>query len=154
MGSNFTRVSSLTVVIGTVIFLYLLTKSSVSSFTHDESFTYLHFCHNSFMDIISYKNWYSNNHLLNSLFMKYSEQLFGSSEIALRLPNLLLLLVYMVYGHLLFRRTSQLLAVAVFVLLCTNILLIDLFGLARGYGMSCGFMLMSLYHFMQSFNEP
>jgi Dolichyl-phosphate-mannose-protein mannosyltransferase len=105
------------------------------------------------MDIISYKGWYSNNHLLNTLFMKYSEKIFGSSEIALRLPNLLLLIVYMVYSYLLFRKTNHLLSLALFVLLCTNVLLIDLFGLARGYGLSCGFMLMSLYHFIQSFHE-
>lgn len=138
---------------GAFIFVFIVAKASVSSFTHDESFTYLYSAHGSFMDIISHKNWYSNNHLLNSLFIKYSEQLFGSSETALRLPNLLMLLVYMAYGYLLFRRTDRLLAISVFVLLCTNVLLIDLFGLARGYGLSCGFMLMSLFHFIQSFRN-
>ncbi|HMG13902.1 MAG TPA: hypothetical protein VK590_00575, partial [Saprospiraceae bacterium] len=85
--------------------------------------------------------------------MKYSEILFGTSEISLRLPNLILLLVFMIYSFLLFRKTNQLLALAIFILLCTNNTLIDLFGLARGYGLSCGFMLMSLYHFIQSFYE-
>ena len=154
MGHKFLSVSfSTTLLIGAVIFFYIFTKSSVSSFTHDESFTYLHYPHTSFMDIVSYKDWYTNNHLLNSLFMKYSEQIFGSSETALRLPNLLLFIVYMVYGYLLFRRTNQFLVVAVFVLLCTNNMLIDLFGLARGYGLSYGFMLMSLYHFIESFYQ-
>src|SRR3989304_6702936 len=153
MRVNFLRISLATLLIGigTGIFLYIFTKASVSSFTHDESYTYLHYPHASFMDIVSYKGWYSNNHLLNTLFMKYSEKTFGSSETALRLPNLLLFIVYMVYGYLLFGRTCQLLAVAVFVLLCTNNLLIDLFGLARGYVMSWGFMLMSFYHFIESF---
>lgn len=84
--------------------------------------------------------------------MKYSEQLFGSSEIALRLPNLLLLIMYMVYSYLIFRKTSPLLTISLFIILCTNTSLLDFFGLARGYGMSCGFMLMSLYHFIQSFD--
>ena len=83
--------------------------------------------------------------------MKYSELLFGSSEFALRLPNLLLFIVYMIYSYLLFRKTNQFLSVAIFILLCANSSLIDLFGLARGYGLSFGFMLMSLYHFIQSF---
>ncbi len=139
--------------IGSVLFLFVFTKSYVSSFTHDESFSYLNYCNDSFMEIISYSDWYTNNHVLNSLFMKYSEQLFGSSEIALRLPNLLLLLVYMVYSYLLFKNTNPILTIAMFSLMCTNCSLMDLFGLARGYGMSCGFMLMSLYHFIEYFKN-
>ncbi|MBC8146669.1 MAG: hypothetical protein H8E98_01655 [Bacteroidetes bacterium] len=151
MKRNFPIVIFSIILIGIVIFLFIFTKSSVSSFTHDESYTYLNYPHDSFMDIVSFKQWYSNNHLLNSLFMKFSEQIFGCSEIALRLPNLLLLLVFMAYGFSLFRKTNQLLALAMFALLCSNNALIDLFGLARGYGLSYGFMLMSLYHFIQSF---
>ena len=139
--------------IGSILFLFVFAKSYVSSFTHDESFSYLNYCNESFMEIISYSNWYTNNHVLNSLFMKYSEQLFGSSEIALRLPNLLLLVVYMVYSYMLFKNTNPFLTIAMFSLMCTNHLLMDLFGLARGYGMSCGFMLMSLYHFIKYFKD-
>lgn len=134
--------------IGSVLFLFVFAKAYVSSFTIDESFSYLNYCNESFMEIITYSNWYTNNHVLNSLFMKYSEQLLGSSEIALRLPNLLLLIVFMVYSYLLFRNTNSYLTVAMFTLMCTNYLLMDLFGLARGYGLSCGFMVMSLYHFI------
>src|ERR1051326_42770 len=128
---------------GVILFFYIAIKASISSFTHDESFTYLHYPHDTFMNIISYKNFYTNNHILNSLLMKYSELLFGSSEFALRLPNLLLFIVYMIYSYLLFRKTNQFLSVAIFILLCANSSLIDLFGLARGYGLSFGFMLMS-----------
>ena len=138
-------------IIGSLLFIYIFIKAYNSSFTHDESYSYLRYVHISFMDIISHKNSYTNNHLLNSLFMKYSEMLFGSSEISLRLPNLILLLVFMIYGFILFRKTNQLLVLAIFIILCTNNTLIDLFGLARGYGLSCGFMLMSVYHFIQSF---
>jgi hypothetical protein len=137
--------------IGIVLFIYVFIKSYTTSFTHDESFSYLHYSNESFIEIISCSHCYTNNHLLNSLFMKYSEKLFGSSEIALRLPNLLLLIVYMIYSYLLFKNTNSFLTVAMFTLMCTNCVLIDLFGLARGYGMSCGFMLMSLYHFIRYF---
>ena len=81
--------------LGALLFSYVFTKANMASFTHDESFTYLNYPHQSFIDIISFNDWYTNNHILNSLFIKYSEQLFGNSELALRLPNLLLLLVYM-----------------------------------------------------------
>ena len=141
--------SALIFLIGTILFLYVIIKANYASFTHDESFTYLHYCHQSFMEIISFSDWYTNNHILNSLFMKYSEQVFGNSELALRLPNLLLLLVYMLYSYCLFKDKNILFTIMIFLLLCTNYILMDLFGMARGYGMSCGFMVMSLYHFIE-----
>lgn len=137
--------------IGAAIFTYIIIKANVASFTIDESFSYLNYVHTSFMDIISFKNWYTNNHILNSLLMKYSEKLFGNSEISLRLPNLLLFGVYMAYSFLIFRKNNQLIVVGIFILLCTNNSIIDFFGLARGYGLSFGFMFMSLYHFVKSF---
>jgi hypothetical protein len=103
------------------------------------------------MELFSYQRSYTNNHLLNSLFMKYSELLFGNSELALRLPNLLLFIVFLSYSYFLFKKENKLLAISVFVLLCTNTTVTDIFGLARGYGMSCGFMLMSLFHLIRSF---
>ncbi|MGZ4054456.1 MAG: glycosyltransferase family 39 protein [Bacteroidia bacterium] len=103
------------------------------------------------MDIISHKHPYSNNHLLNSLFIKYSEKLFGTSEFSLRLPNLLMLLVFFTYLFLLLKKCNRILGVSIFILICTNVYLIDFFGLARGYGISIGFMVMSLYHFIESF---
>jgi len=135
-------------VIGALIFSYIFTKASITSFTHDESFTYLHYPHTSFMELISFSDWFMNNHIMNSISMKYSEQLFGNSELALRLPNLLSLLIFLFYGFKLFQRKHPILLISVFILLSTNVMLIDLFGLARGYGLSCGFMVMSLYHFL------
>lgn len=135
---------------GLAVFAFIATKAKVSSFTHDESYSYNFYVHNSFMDIISHKNSYTNNHLLNTLMMKYSEMLFGSSELALRLPNLLLLLVFFIYTFLFIRKSNLLLGASIFVIMFTNTDLIDFFGLARGYGISIGFMVMSLYHLVQS----
>lgn len=138
---------------GSLLFLYVLLKANVSSFTHDESFSYLQYCHQSFMQLISFSDWYTNNHILNSVFMKYAAMLFGNSELALRLPNLVLLLVYMLFAYLLFRKSHPIVALVTFLLLSSNRLLMDLFGLARGYGLSCGFMLMSLYFFLAYLRE-
>jgi hypothetical protein len=148
---NFLKIHAITLLLGVSVFSYIVIKASISSFTHDESFSYLHYISTSFMDIISFKDWFTNNHILNSLLMKYSEKLFGNSEFSLRLPNLLLFIVYLVYSFLLFRKNSKLLIVSIFLLLCTNNALVDFFGLARGYGLSFGFMLMGLYHFIQSY---
>lgn len=139
---------------GALVSLFMVTKATVSSFTHDESYTYLHYPHDSFIDIISFSNWFMNNHILNSLFMKYAELLFGNSELALRLPNLLALFVFMMYSYKLFQQKNPLLQISLFIILCTNVFLIDMFGLARGYGLSYGFMLMSFFHFIAYFTKP
>jgi len=138
---------------GAVIFIYIFVKASVSSFTHDESITYLQFVPTGIFDILTFKSCNTNSHILNTLLMKFSEQLFGASEVALRLPNLLLFLVYMAYSYKLFKYSNRVLGFALFVLLVTNNAMVDFFGLARGYGLSFGFMLMSLYHFILSFND-
>jgi hypothetical protein len=135
--------------IGASVFAFIFFKSSTASFTHDESFTYLHYPHASFQKIISFSDSYTNNHILNSLFMKYMELLLGSSEIALRLPNLMLLIVFMVYGFLMIKAFNPWIKVPLFVILISNMLMIDLFGIARGYGLSIGFMVIGIFHFLR-----
>jgi hypothetical protein len=145
------KVNSIIVLLGLAVLSFITVKATISSFTHVESFSYLHYVHTSFMDIISFRDYYTNNHILNSLGMKYSQMLFGTSEFALRLPNLIMFAVYMAYCFLFFRKQNAWVLIGMFVILSTNTYLIDLFGLARGYGLSIGFMTMSLFHFIQSF---
>lgn len=133
---------------GMAAFIFIFYKSASTSFTHDESFTYLHYPHTAFQKIISFSDSYTNNHILNSLFMKYVEAVLGNTEIALRLPNLILLIVFMVYGFLLLRPLNAWIRVSAFVLLISNVMMLDLFGLARGYGLSIGFMVMTVFHFL------
>lgn len=139
--------------IGFLVLLFVSIKAGSASFTHDESFSYLHYSNQSFMQLISFSDWYTNNHILNSILMKYSEVVFGNSEFALRLPNLILLLVYMLYSYRLFKDKGNVLKACMFILLCSNVLLMDLFGLARGYGLSCGFMMLCIFHFISYVKE-
>lgn len=138
--------SAFVFLLGLSVLSFVVFKSLHSSFTHDESYTYLHYPQATFFQILSFGNSFTNNHVLNSLLMKYSEVLFGNSEFALRLPNLLSFVLYMVYCFRFFRHQHPLLRVAFFVLFCANHVVADLFGLARGYGLSMAFMMMSLYH--------
>jgi hypothetical protein len=141
----------LILIAGLASFFFIAAKANSASFTHDESYSYNSYVHNSFMDIISHKNSYTNNHLLNTLLMKYSERMFGASEIALRLPNLIMMLVFCAYLFLILKRCNSILGASIFILAVTNVGLLDFFGLARGYGISIGFMIMGIYHLIQSF---
>lgn len=127
-------------------FAGLTYRAAHSSLTIDESFSYLVYVPSSANDIISYRNSYTNNHPLNSLLMKVAAAVFGPSELALRLPNLLAFLVYAGYGLLLVRRWPSLLAAGSLILLCSHPTMLEFFGVARGYGLACAFSAMGTYH--------
>jgi hypothetical protein len=145
---------SLIALSGLALLVYVILKAQQASFTHDESFTYLDYVHQSFMDIISYKTPYTNNHILNTVLMKYAEELWGSSELVLRLPNILACAIYLVYGFRLLKRMPLVMVFPAFLCLICHMQLCDFFSLARGYGLSFAFMLMSLYHLIRYFDKP
>ncbi len=137
---------SLVVLSGSGLLVFVIYKAYNLSFTHDESYSYLHYVHQGFMDIISYKTPYTNNHILNTVFMKYCEAFFGNSEIALRLPNIAAFIIYSSYATLLVYKQFPKLLFPCYLLLVFNPYLLDFFALARGYGLSIGFLLMSIYY--------
>jgi hypothetical protein len=88
----------------------------------------------------------ANNHLLNTWGMRLCEKLFGSSPFALRIPNILLSMLYL-YGALQFaQRQKQLFpALVVLVALVFHPYLLDFFGLARGYGLYISLLLSAIW---------
>lgn len=136
---------------GISLLAYIIYKATHLSFTHDECYTYLHYVHQGFMDIISYKTPYTNNHILNTVLIKYFEELFGNSELVLRMPNVLAFIVYSVYAVLLLYKYAPKLIIPGYLLLTLNPYLLDFFALARGYGLSIGFLVMSIYYICNYF---
>jgi len=136
----------LAVLFGLGVTWFIVFKASLASFTHDESYTYTHYVHQGFMDIISYKTPYTNNHILNTVLMKYSEVCFGSSELSLRLPNILAFIIYSIFSILLLYQHIPKLVFPFYLLLVLNPHLLDFFALARGYGLSFAFLIMSFYY--------
>jgi hypothetical protein len=83
----------------------------------------------------------ANNHLLNSLLSGACQAAFGRIPLALRLPNLIAHAVFLVASwRLLSRVAGKGAALAGFALLNGNPLLLEIFGLARGYGLALGFV--------------
>lgn len=124
-----------------------LYKAAHASFTHDESYTYLHFVNTSVMDISSYIEPSTANHILNTLLMKFSQALLGTSELTLRLPNIFAHLLYMIFVFKLFDRYCNTYFILFFILLNANPFLLDFFSLARGYGIAIGLMTAGFYYY-------
>ncbi|RXK59258.1 hypothetical protein ESA94_14045 [Lacibacter luteus] len=142
--------------VGLFFLWYLAQRSAALSMTHDESST-TNVVDGSFTDIMFAANMFgtANNHILNSLLLKFSVQLFGWHEWSIRLPNVLFFLVYYAAAILIVQRITQnrWLQVTGIVLFCTPHFLLDYFSLARGYGMATALEMMSLYFLLLYFAE-
>lgn len=129
-----------------LLFSYVVLRALWVSCTIDEAITYGDYVQDSWWHIISYYHCSANNHLLNTLLMKLFS-LGGSSIFVLRLPNVLLFTLYLMYSWRLSQffpaRLQQLCA---FLLLNINPFVLDFFSLARGYGMALSLMMASLYY--------
>src|SRR4051812_48575746 len=118
--------------IGAAVFLYILLRAFLVSFTHDEGLTVMEYATQP-LSVINKVSW-TNNHLLNSWLCRLNLDWFGASEISFRWPNVFAGLLYIVFSARLLRKItgdSWLTVIAFLALLC-NTFLIDFFGLCRG----------------------
>jgi hypothetical protein len=132
-------------ILSSALLIYVLLRAQNLSFTHDESLSYTIVEGNT-----AWLNT-ANNHNLNTILMLVSKKIFGSSEFALRLPNVLAFFLYLIACYLIFKSSRNnwffLLGIA-FLLL--NPFLLEFFSLARGYGLSLAFMLMSMFFIIKN----
>lgn len=111
----------------------------------------------SIADLISFKYVDAQSHFLQSLLSILCWRGFPETYegITIRLPSLLGLAAFL-YAS--FRITalieSGFLKTLGMLVLCTNAFLLDYFGLARGYGMALGFLLLGLWHLVRACDTP
>lgn len=130
------------------LFAYTIARALRMSFFCDEAGVYLEQATHSFWWIVSYRFPEGSNHLLNSLLAKIALAVFGDSEFALRLPNVLAHAVYLFFSLRWCRRMrSALMVIVLFTVLNVNPYLVSFFSLARGYGLASASVLASLYFF-------
>jgi hypothetical protein len=137
------------------LFVYVAVRAALVPITHDEAFSYLVYVSRSFEAILALKGpELANNHVLNSLLARTATVVFGPSELALRLPNLLAFGLYLVSAIALARRFTNVLgSLCGFALLVGNPLLLELFGLERGYGLGLAFLLSCAELFLRAEEE-
>ena len=118
---------------------YLLRRATLFSLPHDESGS-PDLAVVPVWDILFSPDQFqtANNHILHTLLMKMSVQLFGYREWAIRLPNVLAFVLYFAAGLRLMHLISSRAVIRFtgMVLLCSVPYLMDFFSLARGYGMA------------------
>jgi len=134
------------------LFSYTLLRAISLGLTYDESFTFLNYVKAPLINSFIYFN--PNNHFLNTLLIKLSTTFLGNSELAIRLPNLLGYLLFLIFSYLFLKKNfNKILIVPFFIIINFNPYLIEFFGLGRGYGLSMSMIMVSLYYLSLSF-EP
>lgn len=130
----------------------LLSYSTIRAFkipiTVDEGTTFLVYVQGSIKDVFLNNPVNTNNHFLNTFLIKISTALLGDSEFSVRLPSLLGHLMYIVFSFKLLQAITDKTIVIIcgIVLLHFNPYFYDFFGLARGYSLSWGLMMGSMYY--------
>lgn len=129
---------------GLLLFSYVFQRAALLSLTHDESAT-TDLVSVSLADIMFSPSRFqtANNHVLHSLFMKWSVLVFGWKEWSIRLPNVLSFLLYYAAAVWYMHRVSKQITVRIagVFIFCTVPYLLDFFSLARGYGIANAFSL-------------
>jgi len=147
------RILFLLGIIAGVIVVY---KAASLSFTHDESATYLILQDKSIWQIFTDKSaWESaNNHILNSVLYKLSVGIFGHSDFAMRLPNVLAYFGTFIVAMSLLKTqiTTPITKFLFFAILILNPFTLDFYSLCRGYGLSMFFhfaFLASMWNYLE-----
>lgn len=144
----------LPLLLGAILLAYIVVRAVQLPITHDEANTCVTYSVMSVCDIITYAKPVPNNHIVNTLGVKFFSSLFGMHPLPVRIPNILGFILYFISVYLLVLKISRDPFITFFgicVLTC-NPYLIDFFSLARGYALSISFMLVSMlftFLFMQ-----
>ena len=123
--------------------------------TIDEATTFLVYVQIPIKDVFLNNPINTNNHFLNTLLIRLSTWILGDSDFVVRLPSLLGHFLYITFSFKLLRAISNQTIVIVcgIVLLHLNPYFMDFFGLARGYSLSWGFMMASMYYLFRYIQE-
>jgi len=86
--------------------------------------------------------------------MKVCSKLFGDSEISLRLPNVLACMLFLIFSFLIIKNhVFPHLVSPFFIIITCNPYVLEFFSVARGYGLSIGFVTVSLYYLLKYYSK-
>ena len=144
------------IIFGIALFLFAYTayRALVLSITWDEAFSYLQFTRHEIFIPEKYEQMHANNHFLNTWMSIYFIKWFGVSEFVLRLPALIGHLLFLFFSFKLIKnfvhRTptgeNKWLVLVAFLIINLNPYILDFFSLSRGYALSLGLMMTSIYY--------
>jgi hypothetical protein len=140
---------------GILLLSYSTIRAVKIPMTIDEATTFLVYVQIPLKDVLLNNPVNTNNHFLNTLLIRLSTWILGDSDFTVRLPALLGHLLYILFSFKLIRAISNQTIVIIcgIVLLHLNPYFMDFFGLARGYSLSWGLMMGSMFYLYRYIQE-
>lgn len=126
------------------LFISQIIRAFVLPITPDEAYTFMRYVLPG--EILPWNaHWDANNHLLNTLLTKVSNIIFGNGLLAIRLPNVIAYGLYL-YATILIASSVQnkIIRWGTSITLVCAPLILELFALSRGYGLSFALLLWSI----------
>jgi hypothetical protein len=157
---NILTINKLPFLLGISLFVYLAMRIVHIAMTDDECITMQYHISESWWSVLTHglenQGWAGNNHVLNSLFMKFEFLVFGKKDWALRLHILGAFAVcfYYTYKTIVQITPSPVRQFCYLALIFLNPYLIDFFGLARGYALSMAGWSIAFYYFTKYSQTP
>ncbi|MCK9400327.1 MAG: hypothetical protein M0Q51_10105 [Bacteroidales bacterium] len=144
---------SVFIILVTIAWIYTWLRAIFIPFQSDEAATFFMYIQPGKL-FPPFSTIDANNHILNSIFTWVSFKIFGSSPLALRLPNVLTTLVYFFFIFKLSRLLNWNFAKWGFILLSAGThFLLEFFSYSRGYGLSIALMTGALYELINLIKE-
>lgn len=140
------------VLAGVAVTVLAVLRAILIPITHDEAFSYLRFIDAPLGESFALRGTdAANNHHLLTLLDRILVAVLGPSELVLWLPVLASFVAALAAAWLLLRRRCPpAVALAAFLAFGLNRLGVELFSLARGYGLAVGLSLCGIYLLVQS----
>jgi len=134
--------------VASLLFAYTCVRAYLMDITWDEASSYVTYVRNGIIIVSDYDVMSANNHILNTFLMWCFTKMFGATEFVMRIPSLISHLLFLLFSAKLLKNIgNKWLVIAAFVVVNVNPYLLDFFSLARGYGLSIGLMMASIYYF-------
>ncbi len=143
--------TGIVLILGLLLFIYLILRAIYVPLVHDEVATFFHYIHmGRYLPFDAH--WDANNHMLNSFLSIIFYQLFGSSEVVLRMANLLSFPVYLYFIYRISQSLSWKLMRWAFILAtCFAHGFMEFFAYTRGYGISMALLAGAIWYLFQVF---
>lgn len=136
------------------VFIAILYKALTIPITHDECATTVHYINFSYWEIMMYPDSWPNNHILNTLSVKFLTSFLPKEQWVVRIPNLFSFWIYALGIYLFLKQVfglkNKLFLIGAIPFLL-NFYLLDFFSLCRGYGMSTALVTLSMSFLLKAF---
>lgn len=133
--------------VSVALLIYTSIMAAISTINYDEAYTYFKYANN--WNPHFFATTYANNHPLNTFLIYLSAYFFPYNEFAIRLPNLIFLILYLIVSIKIAQKFTKYKLIVFGLLVMYWMLIPQYFSMARGYGISTALVLLFLYYFKE-----